>query len=193
MERYREAACQSNLRQITTAAFSYAADKGEIPDAGDWVQPIQYGQYSWTLWTVTNGTLFAYMNDPQPYRCSTFYLMERDLPVSLTTGPTASRSYTMNTRENYGVRANVIPLFGMRAPANKVFFSEENIFAPTYVGGNRMNDAPMNDGALCGANGWDCTATFHRFSSCMASFLDGHTARFIMDKDYHWRTYFWKE
>ena len=183
MERYREVTCQTNLRQLSVAAFNYSTDLGILPDAWAWVP----ADYRWDVWSATNGTLYAYVKDPKPFLCPTFYFMVKDLPVSTMGGPTTGRNYSMNNLE---WTHNIWSPANMRAPATKLFFSEENTYCPTYVDGAPMSWFSLNDGALCGSTDTDCTATFHRFNSCMASYFDGHTSRFIMDSGKLWKSHF---
>ena len=180
MERYREAACQSNLHELTIAAFSYTGDKGKLPRDVEWVP----GNYDWTVWSATNGTLYPYVKETKSYLCPTFYLIVRDLPVSVMGGPTTARSYSMS----YYTRSNPT-LSGLREPATKFFFAEENPTGPTYVNGVAMSCCGLNDGVLLGIIGGDCPGTFHRFASCMTSYFDGHTGRFIM-MDTTWPAHF---
>ena len=198
LERSREASCQSNLRQLALACLSLAGDNnGTLPHNWEWVST----SYSWDLDGITNGTLYAYVRDPRPYRCPTFYR------IISGAQPAARRaSYSMNFRVAQKTGGsdpgpyNVDTIGGMARPAACVFLTEENPtiapWYPTTVQGVQVGNAGLNDGRLCwgfGTEAWnsasvrDALATYHRDASCMAVAFDGHTSRVKMDTQFKWR------
>ena len=190
-ERYREVACQSNLRQLTIASFNFSAEQGRLP--GPFWSPYAWVSvdWNWTVWSATNAGsfLYPYVKDQKTYLCPTFYLMVKDLPDSTMGGPNTGRTYSMN----YMADSLIIQVSSMREPAAKVFYLEENPSGATYIGGVQMGGYGLNDGGCNigdGGGGRDCPGTFHRLSSCMSTFFDGHGSRFIMDRNLLWTAKF---
>ena len=181
MERYREVACQSNLRQLAIAAFGFLNDQGLFPNSFEWVAgDSNFADPA----TVTSGTLWPYLKDFKVYKCPTFYLQVKD--QSYPYGPNTARSYSLNNMvSGYGPATTGRQTSWSMVPraSSRVLFSEENNTWPTFVGGVAMSDRAYNNGdLLVPVNGiCDCPANFHRFSSCMASYFDGHGGRIVMD------------
>jgi len=176
MEMQRESVCRGNLRQLSVAGFNFTADKTTLPLCMSWVS----SQYNWTMGPITNGTLYPYVKDTRPYLCPTFWLCVRDVL------PDTRRSYSLNNK-GQAAGGEVTQLSSILHPAQVVFFSEEapNPSQITYVGGVQMSIVGLNDGSLTVVYGSirDCPATYHRSSSAMATYFDGHADRFIMTSD----------
>jgi prepilin-type N-terminal cleavage/methylation domain-containing protein len=176
MEMCRETTCKTNLRQLTIASFNYTTDTKSLPRCMSWVSP----QYTWTEGSVLNGTLYPYVKDIRPYLCPTFWLsVQAQLPDT-------RRSYSMNNKgQDWG--AEVTQLGPIIRPANVVFLSEEapNPSQVTYVNGVMMSICGLNDGSLTVIYNSvrDCPGRYHRFSSAMATYFDGHADRFSMTSD----------
>jgi prepilin-type N-terminal cleavage/methylation domain-containing protein len=200
MDRSREVACQSNLRQLALACFSMAGDNdGNLPENYKWITT----DYTTTIDTmITAGTLYPYVKDTRPYHCPTYYRL------SGANSNIKRASYTMNFRvapkSGSGVSDpgpwNSVTIGGMARPAACVFLAEENPqiapWFPTTVNGVQMGIAGLNDGRLCWAFGtetWqgasvrDALATIHRDASCMMVSFDGHASRIIMDDQFKWK------
>jgi len=92
-EAARMAVCLSNLRQLSVAAGSYAADYGgSFPHFWDWLHATS-GQSS-TTQDITTGALYPYVKNRATYLCPTDRLALSSGPEALFKPATATRDYS---------------------------------------------------------------------------------------------------
>jgi len=200
LDRARETMCANNQKQLALACINYAGDHdGQLPNNKEWVLYSGANNAWYSMDCVTNGTVYPYVKDIRMYMCPTFHRIVR----SAYPGPT--RSYGMNFRVDLKTSSdgginNVLTMGSVRRTAGCVLLTEENPpYAPWFpatINGVRVGINAVNDGRMCWANGtefWtsasvrDSPGTYHRNSSAMAAFFDGHAENFTMDENSKWK------
>jgi prepilin-type N-terminal cleavage/methylation domain-containing protein/prepilin-type processing-associated H-X9-DG protein len=137
LERARQILCSGNMRQIGIAAITYANDNdGRNADAWEWVKSDMGGGSGWVEWsqreTVTEGTLFPYMNDSmQSFVCPSFQRVFKVNPnVShLTPYVTYSMNEYFSDTPWQGFNLTFVDI---SSPTTLGLFADENPFLTKY-------------------------------------------------------------